>query len=440
LKPAYLFGEPEYSVACSGDEGFVHCAALVQPLRTQIPGNLLRLTLFLIISIIFVSCGSLKYEIEIPEKVPPQKSPLPEAVKPEEIKPEEIKAEAVKPEIYDSLELGRLFAWETGDLVYKILFPSYSIIETPEQLPEDPILRIIELKKRYYTYNDVSESDFTDDEISSVFADSNYYYLGTIRGGVFRYSLSGDGFLELTSPYESIVNLSITDIDKTDEKLIITSFSGLYTYNFKDKTFRRESTGSKNENFTSLCVVGQSVFLGTVDGRLLLWEKNNFTEIQRINNNVISVIEYVNGRILLGTSHSGLYEYIPETGVISLVESVNSQLVDGKITFISYFDDKYWIGAAGDGLLVFDNDLIDLLAAEKNIWFLSSCHSDNTIYFGTHRDGVLFYDIITEKTSSWGIKDGLSSLYIPSLYQDNGSIFISTPDKGIVIISEKIHE
>jgi len=37
-----LFGEPEYSVACCGYEGFVYFAAMPQPLRTQIPGSLLR--------------------------------------------------------------------------------------------------------------------------------------------------------------------------------------------------------------------------------------------------------------------------------------------------------------------------------------------------------------------------------------------------------------
>lgn len=383
------------------------------------------LCVFYVFSFLISSCGSLK-EDEISFEIESLKIPLLEEIK--------------KNEIYTVNELHNLFISNPNDLVYEIIFPSLSILEVQRPLPEDPVLRIMELKKRFYTYNDVSESDFTDNEISSIYADERFYYLGTIRGGIFRYPLLGDSFLELTSPYESIVNLSITDMDRTDENLIITSFSGLYTFNFSDKTLKRESLGAKYKNLTSLCVIDQSVFLGTVDGRLLQWKNGEITELMKIKNSVITGIYFTGERLLLGTSHSGVYEYIRETGLNNPINSVNSKLNNGKITFISYFDDKYWIGAAGDGLLVFDSDLNSLLTSEQNLWFLSSCQSDHVIYFGTHSDGVLFYDSMSKKRSAWGIEDGLSSLYIPSLFQANGSVFISTPDKGIVIISEEIHE
>lgn len=369
------------------------------------------------ITICIVSCSSLKEEPEIKSLFIPTET-----------------------NVFTSEHIREIVEGNELNLSFSIIFPSYDIIPRRLPLPDDPILRLIELKKRYYQNNDLHQSNFSDIEISAIYSDTQYYYLGSVRGGIFRYSIESGAFGEIKIPYNSIVNQRITGIVKMGNKLFITSFSGLYSYDLRENSLFRELSNENKLHITSLSVGDDTIFLGTADGRLLQWDGNEAIELLRIKNSLISAVLCTEDRVYVGTTEEGVYEYNILTGKSYAMDFINRHLKKGKISFISKFDGKYWLGAAGDGLLVFDEDTGNLLAEERGKWFLSTCHSDNIIYFGTHGDGLLYYDRIKKVQSAWGIPDGLPSLYIPSLFQANGKVYISTPDEGILIISEEIHE
>lgn len=326
------------------------------------------------------------------------------------------------------------------DLPLSIIFPSYNIIPKRIPLPEDPILRIMELKKRYYQYNDLHQSNFSDNEISAIYSDSEYYYLGSVRGGIFRYSNDTGDFKEIKNPFDSIANQSITGIDKKGSELIITSFSGLYLYDIREHLLSQKFSNEIKLNITSLEVGDESILLGTANGRLMEFKGSILVELLQIKKNIITAIYCRDNFIYVGTSHSGVYKFDRLTGELNTMVFINNHLKNGKISFITKFDEKFWLGSAGDGLLVFDGKNGKLLAEDRDHWYLSTSQSENIIYFGTHGDGLLYYDRIKKEKQAWGIRDGLSSLYIPTLFQANGKIYISTPDEGIVIINEEIHE
>lgn len=383
------------------------------------------LLLCLLTSFLIISCGSLLEETE-------DKSPL-------SLDSESVE-KSKRTEIYGAEDLKVILGNSDIDLLFNIIFPSYTIIPGRKSLPDDPILRLIELKKRYYKYNDLHQSNFSDNEITAIYADEDFYYLGSARGGIFRYSIADGKFLEIKIPLDSLVNQSITGILKYKEKIIISSFSGLYSYDLFKKTLTQKFSDGKNYPITSISAEGEYLFLGTADGRFFQWTKYTLAELFQIKHNIINAIFCKEERVYLGTSQGGVYEYNLISGEYKILDFVNKHLEKKKITFISHFDEKYWVGAAGDGLLVFDENTGELLAEKREEWFLSTCHSENIIYFGTHANGLLYYDRIKEVVSSWGIRDGLSSLYIPSLFQVNGSVYISTPEEGVLIISEEIHE
>ncbi|MDA3812570.1 MAG: hypothetical protein PF518_19805, partial [Spirochaetaceae bacterium] len=94
---------------------------------------------------------------------------------------------------------------------------SYEKIISPElipiveiRLPDDPILRIIELKNRYYIYNNLKESDFKDSLVTSIYSDNETYFVGTLRGGVIEYNLTNQTSHVLIKPRDSLYNISIT--------------------------------------------------------------------------------------------------------------------------------------------------------------------------------------------------------------------------------------
>lgn len=341
------------------------------------------------------------------------------------------------PPVLISADLDFLYFTEQNSVTVDVLQPSVGM----DILPVDPILKLIELKRKFFKYNEIAESEFDGNEVTSIYSDDTHYYIGTIRGGIFRYSLSGDNSQVIQMPVNSIVNRAVTAIEKIDNQIVITSFSGLYIYFPDTGKLLYLSDGKDDKTFLSMCRVQDSLYIGSSGGSIYKMEINGvLEEIVNIKNSPIKTLEYFDESLFIGTSGEGLYEYSIDENKISSVDPVNQYLQFGKINFISFFNDLYWISAAEEGLIIISSNFAPDSIIKKEGWYYASCQSENYIYFGTHRDGLMFYDKIDDKWFSWGLKNGLSSLYIPSLHTERGNLFLSTPDKGIIIINEQIHE
>jgi ligand-binding sensor domain-containing protein len=347
-------------------------------------------------------------------------------------------------QFFTSDKIEELLLYETP-VEYSFDLNSYTpVIETLlfNAEPIDPILHLINLKKKYFVFNNLDESVFSSNEVSSIFADSHSYYTGTIRGAVFQSQIQENRNFMLKKPYNSIVNRSITGLVKLENVLFITSYNSFYSYNTETQELINQSEELPGVQFTALCLVEDSLFLGTSRGKLYRWDIRGFNLLTDLNDCAIKTIKYLNYRVFIGTSGKGLFEYDRQKERCFSLTDTSGIDEDIKISNITIFDNKFWINATDKGLYTFNLDL-ELKSGKlvnKENWILCSAQSENFIYFGTYNDGILFYDRIKKVWGSWGLRNGLSSLYIPSLYFLDNNLYISTPDKGIVIINEKIHE
>lgn len=309
-----------------------------------------------------------------------------------------------------------------------------------EYFPEDKILRLIALKKHYFTFNKLTEGGFLENEVTAIFSKNNSYYIGTRRGGLFRYILENDDFSVIKLPDNTLHNRSITGILSYEDRILISSYSGLFSYDPISETIEYLSDNFPNRGFISICKVNDIVYLGTARGSIYTLDSDNLKFIKSIGNAPVSLISFVNEYIVVGISGAGLFIYTPENDSIEPINVINDQLEDKRVNVVAYFDGLYYVATFGDGLLSFYPNLERKKMNQSNISVISTAQSRDIIYFGTHRDGLLFYDRIEGIWNNWGFSEGLSSLYIPAIYYYEENIYLSIPDRGIVIINEQIHE
>ena len=324
------------------------------------------------------------------------------------------------------------------DVVEPLIAESSLVIKETQTL--SPIEKLIELKRLYFQFNLMAETGEVGNEVTYIYSDELYYYVGTISGAVVQYHKSSDLYKIIKEPLVSLQNNSITGMISFNDYLLISSYAGLYSYNFNSEELIYHKSDFSENRIKTMSIINKNVFLGTAGGQILTWNPTAYKLLGTIRNAPINTIVHLNGKILLGTSGSGLWEYISEDNIFLSVKNVNSVISEKNINHISYFNDQYWISTFGSGLYTFESNFTDAEIVNKKNWILSSCHSENHIYFGTHSAGVIFYDKITEKWDKWDLKNGLTSLYIPSIYIRDELLYISVPDKGIIIINEQIHE
>lgn len=336
--------------------------------------------------------------------------------------------------IYESISVKIM---NTNDIIPQV---SKGELFIDEFFPENKILRLIALKQTYFSFNEVEEGGFSENEVTVIHSTGDSYYVGTRRGGLIRYSTVNDSYSIIQLPDYTLYNRSITGILSLNDKIVISSYSGLFVYETTSEEIINLSSKLIDRGFISLCKIGSKIYAGTAKGYLYSWDSDGLELALTVRNTPISLISYVNGYIIIGLSGKGLHLFNLIDSSLTPVDFVNNYISDQTVNVVSFFDDRYYVGTTGDGLLSFNKNLeIKKIDVESHS-ILCSSQSENIIYFGTHDNGLLFYDKIKEKWSSWSFTEGLSSLYIPAVFFHNENIYISTPDKGIVIINEQVHE
>jgi len=333
---------------------------------------------------------------------------------------------------------------EMSQIIHSInvIEPQYKIDLNPKinPLPDDPFLRMIELKKRYFNFYNLRETGFEENEVSAITSDNNFFYIGTIRGYIIRYNRSNNSFLIIKEESQSLLNNSVSEIIKHNNKLLIGTYSGLYSFDFQTEKLTYHYNKYGDNRIKTMVISNNKLLIGTTGGQILSWDHVEFSLLSTIRNTPINIIKIIKNNIIIGTAGKGLYLLNINNRSIEPLDYINNQISEKNITTISLFNNFFWLGSFGGGIYIFDELLNHIITNRNYKWIFSSTQSDNRIYFGTHSDGLVFYSLKSNKWFNWGLEEGLSSLYLPSLYYINKKIFISLPDKGIVIIDEQAHD
>lgn len=301
-------------------------------------------------------------------------------------------------------------------------------------LPGNALLRLVELKRRYFRFDTLDISPFRENTVTSLFTSENGIFTGTLRGGVFKSGREGNSpGVMILKPFDSISNRAITAITGSNKHIYISSYSGLYVYNETDAALTDISSLTGGKTVLSMEPSDEGLYLGTTDGCLLLLKNNKIREILNVNSSIRS-IEIAGDNAVIGSGNGNIVQLDRYTGASEILCRTK-----GRINDLLYTEDALYI-ADDSGLMKYEyrEEILTVLFSENR--FLSIGESGKYIYFGTHSTGLFIYDKIHGNYKSWDLETGLPVREITALSGRDDEIVIGFPEKGLLIIDEEIHE
>ena len=277
---------------------------------------------------------------------------------------------------------------------------------------------------------------------------SNKLYIGTERGlfiysnGNFVHQMIDNNIL---SSSNGITGLSLSK----DNTLWITTVNGLYSYNMKNKKI--SSYPSIYKSFNKLCVIGNSIFLATMESGIIRFDKKTrqFTKYTDVGCNVISSLTTSSkdkNILCVGTDGNGVHFIDTNTGKI--VSSLKHEIGnDGKIRSNSVYsllvDDEglIWVGFYQLGL--------DYTMYQRNIFsvYTSSFFNSEDMPIRSieingdekligSRDGLYYMDEAAGKYKSFRSPAMRSNMVLCTNYY-NGKYYIGTYGGGMYVFDSK---
>lgn len=310
-----------------------------------------------------------------------------------------------------------------------------------ELLPIDPFLRLIELKKRYYSFDSIEISPFPSNTVTSMASKGNSLYCGTLRGGVFLYSSLDKKWKVVIKPIESLYNRAISDIifDESENEIYIGSFNGLYHFDNKKDTFETINESMEDRSVLSLAILKGVVFWSSARGNLFyLTKENKPVKIYKFNANIVKIF-MENDKIYLFNSKGEVYRGNDEFSFELLYSLGDSLKMKITINDILISDETFYF-LSNRGLFTWSPEKEAASSLCNEIILLKGWMGERYIYAGTHSSGVLIYDKMSGTHEDWGLDQGIPSLNIPSVAFLNNNIILSIPEKGILYINEEIHK
>lgn len=367
-------------------------------------------------------------------------------------------------------------------------------------------------KMKFYKSVPNNPNTISDDHINVIYQDNlNNLWIGT-KNGLNKYEALKDKFIRiLNDPKKSysIIDNNILSIleDKTGLIWIGTGGGISKFYIPKNKFYYLDENAPISKRIGSIFIDRQeNIWLGSFDGvdkivksenrvihyRHLPGNKNSLSD-----NYVMSVYEDNTGTIWIGTHHSGLNRFNPQTGEFKLYTydiNDNTSISNNGITsicqdhngnlwfgtwwglnrfdrktekFYRYLNDKsnpnslpydliwvvmedsegmIWIGTDGGGASMFNpktNTFTNFSRDSSSAYIISENRvlaifesSDGIIWLGT-TDGLSCFDRKKNKVKIYKTKDGLPSNLINGIIEDNkGYLWISS-DKGLTKFDRK---
>jgi signal transduction histidine kinase/ligand-binding sensor domain-containing protein/DNA-binding response OmpR family regulator len=364
---------------------------------------------------------------------------------------------------------------------------------------------------RHYAHAPTNSFSLCDDKVRAVAEDKRgNIWVGTVSG-LCKLLPDGSGFVNGPPITDSEIHCIASD---DDNLLWIGTSNGLTVYNGQTDTFRSYKTEMGNmlsltSNWIRCAYIDRQgiYWLGTYRGGINKYDKNinlfnlvlnNVFQKNNTGNRIVSaMVENKNGKVLMGTDGSGLYEYDPKKekvypvgiplkeiastslSVLALYRTRSNKLYLGTFThgvfildqetgksthlvqgqgkndltngdiFCMQEDSKgnIWIGTNGGGINVVNNERViakysphpsgngeALLPINGYIRAIEE-DADGNIWIGTHGGGIAIYHPVTGKWTLYNQENSeLPSNKIQCLHRDrNGKMWVGTFSGGLAV-------
>jgi ligand-binding sensor domain-containing protein/serine phosphatase RsbU (regulator of sigma subunit) len=274
-------------------------------------------------------------------------------------------------------------------------------------------------------------------------------YIGTNGYGIFKVNISDfDIEDKILFNKEDLNDINATNYFVIkDNRLYVATNHGFVIYNLlNNKIINNENKESSNafrinDNFVKSCFLDDigNIWLGTTLGGVnvsfsrAIKFPDFIDDIQHQFKNLYSFLETKKGERIIGG----------ENILAALAE--NKDITDhssvlGGNTALCIFqesDHVFWIGTWGKGLLRYDK------STKQSKWFLSKefggtivslmYDGNNNLFAGTVGDGLFSINLKTFEANHFGVKEGLQTLNINTMFSDSkGNLWIGTYDGGLV--------
>lgn len=307
-----------------------------------------------------------------------------------------------------------------------------------------------------YQYQPDNPNSLSQRTVSVLYEDrQENLWIGTHRGGVNLYTPGSEKFyLYRQKPYKN--SLSYNDVkafceDKKGNIWIGTDGGGLNLFNrklnsftyYKHDPFNPKSIGS-NEVIDIKEDSEGNLWVGTWGGGLCLYnsKENNFIRYKsKPENNGTITSDYIQcihedkfGKLLIGTYYGGLHEFDRKNNrFIAVKKSISGKTTITGKNIISITSDKEgntWIGTDDGGL----NKRNSKTGEFEHYFHQDEKKPDIRVLFTDSRGnvwvgqtGLYIYEKSKNLFSIFTAEDGLSSLFIKGIEEDNnGNLWIST--------------
>lgn len=319
---------------------------------------------------------------------------------------------------------------------------------------------------QHHTTNSRDIYSIRNKSIRSIFIDpAGIYWVGTFRGGVYKYDKIQALFdLKLSNPFDP-QGLNSPLVNAFEEynngKVFLgTDGGGLSLFDKSTRLFKRYQFKNKANSKIAATVIfclykdnSGNLWIGTyTDGLFCLnpttGSYKQFTadgSSNSLSNNAVSAItQDGNGKIWIGTIGAGVSIYDPATGKFEYFNKKSrsgppphTPLNDFINTVTRGPNGDIWISSTGTGIAVYhtssgkvshynkaknnlSDDVVQCLLIAK----------DHSVWVGTNQ-GLSFFDARTEKFITYTEKQGLANGSVKAIVEDDRGLLWLSTDRGI---------
>ncbi len=325
----------------------------------------------------------------------------------------------------------------------------------------------------HFRHNAYDDNSISSNKVRSIYEDrQGDLWIGTFPVGVNFYDRSSTLFEHLSfrpDDTNTLSNSSITDITETRDGMIwIATEGGLNRYDPKAKTFKRYLANPENPfglKFNAVLSVEEDaegqLWVGTWSGGLHRFDRkterfyNYFPDPNDPHSLpsqfIWSILHDQDNNLWVGSERGGLSLYRRESDdfyhfpqaewpdekqisnpfVWTMMEDSRGNIWVGTLDGLDKMEKKsktfvHYRYDAGDPQSISNNRIVSLFEA-----------SDKRIWIGTQGGGLNIYDPNTDRFSRLGKENGLPSVSVASIIEDNNKDIWITTDKGIARISPR---
>ncbi len=283
---------------------------------------------------------------------------------------------------------------------------------------------------------DTSNIGYHDPNVSSLALDRDVLYIGLWHGGLISYNYNTDRYRFFG--HNELGALEVRAIYVDNRYIYVGTTGGCYLLDKRDDSIK---SIDELKNFRIYSINGDSsnIYLGTLDDGLIVYNKNTREFYSPIRTgSSVSSISVLNDRVFIGTVSGSIF-LLNKTQLT--LSSVNLPFqINKPVTGIGFRDNKLWISTHGQGIIAFSTTENTFSVYDKTIHhnfsndhILSLVIHGDLLYCSSLENGVVVFNTNNNEYRSLDIYGELIYYDSDSVVVTDTHIFIGTLGEGVIV-------